>query len=368
MARKKRTPWRKRCDCGTACTHAYWLQVRVGRTRRWINLDEMFPDDSPAVAATKAREMARAGKLGAASVSSSVATVADVATLYRAKRTCKNDVYVDHFVASPALSAASTIGAMSMDTVTTADVKHACGKRVNDARRHFLQAARHLFNWAIHEGYATRTPFKTTQGAVLIKVPQSNKRTRRLEAGEDERIRAVGDAFINDFLTAMLATGCRPGELRTLQWSEVSDDRITVLAAKAKTRKSRKLPILPELRAVLEARRKAPDGSDLPADAFVFGDDTGRLITRERLCERWRVVCGAAKVVGLHLHDLRGEFASMMAESGVPTHLVRDTLGHSSLTMTNTYLRSRTDSLDDAFAQLQRSRITLVKRAAAKEA
>jgi integrase len=86
----------------------------------------------------------------------------------------------------------------------------------------------------------------------------------------------------------------------------------------------------------------------------VFGDDTGRVLSRERLCERWRRVCATAGVQGLHLHDLRGEFASRMAESGVPTHLVRDSLGHASLTMTSTYLRSRTDSLDDAYEQLRR--------------
>ena len=59
---------------------------------------------------------------------------------------------------------------------------------------------------------------------------------------------------------------------------------------------------------------------------------------------------------GLHLHDLRGEFASRMAENGVPTPLVRDSLGHASLTMTSTYLRTRTDSLDGAYDQLQRHR------------
>jgi integrase len=341
------------------------LQVRVGTTRRWVNLTETFPDDELSVAAAKAKTMAQAGRLTATPAPVAL-TVRDVAALYRAQRTAKNDVYVDHFVAAATVSG-GIVGDKTMDEVSTADVKHACGKRVNDARRHFLQAARHLFSWSIKEGHATRTPFKTMQGAVLISVPQSRKRTRRLEDGEEQRIRDVGDAFINDFLTAMLSTGCRPGELRTLQWSEVSDDRIAVLAEKAKTKKLRKLPILPDFKEVLDRRRKAPDGTDLPADAYVFGDDTGRLMTRERLCERWRDVCAKAKVVGLHLHDLRGEFASMMAESGVPTHLVRDTLGHSSLTMTNTYLRSRTNSLDDAFEQLQRGKIKLVKGAAAAQ-
>ncbi len=103
----------------------------------------------------------------------------------------------------------------------------------------------------------------------------------------------------------MLSTGCRPGGLRTLQWSEVSDDRITVLAATAKDREMRKLPILPELQAVLDTRRKGPDGKNLSDDAYVFGDDTGRMLSRERLCERWRIVCAAAKIVGLHMRDLR---------------------------------------------------------------
>ncbi len=56
-----------------------------------------------------------------------------------------------------------------------------------------------------------------------------------------------------------------------------------------------------------------------------------------------------------------------MAEGDIPLHQVRDTTGHSSLTMTSTYLRSRPDSLGDAFDQLQRRRkIALVKGAAAQ--
>ena len=72
---------------------------------------------------------------------------------------------------------------------------------------------------------------------------------------------------------------------------------------------------------------------------------------RRRLCERWKATCKRAKVNGLHLHDLRGEFASQLAESGVPSQGVRDALGHSSTTMTSTYLRSRSDSLDEAYKQ-----------------
>ena len=76
-------------------------------------------------------------------------------------------------------------------------------------------------------------------------------------------------------------------------------------------------------------------------------------------------VCGA-KVEGLHFHDLRGEAGSRMAEAGVALHQVRDALGHTSVTMTDTYLRSRTASLDDAFGKLHEAGTVLpFKRASA---
>ena len=92
-----------------------------------------------------------------------------------------------------------------------------------------------------------------------------------------------------------------------------------------------------------------PDARDLPHAAYVFGNETGDMLTRRRLCTLWAATCERAKVVNLHLHALRGEFASQLAESGVPIQGVRDALGHSSTTMTSTYLRSRSDSLDDAY-------------------
>jgi len=80
---------------------------------------------------------------------------------------------------------------------------------------------------------------------------------------------------------------------------------------------------------MLERRKLRSDGEDLPPHAYVFRDDTGRMVKIKRLNERWRNVCSAANVNGLHphLHDLRGEFASQLSESRVPVEQVRDALG-----------------------------------------
>lgn len=376
MPRRRRTKrafeFGKRCHCQdrNTCSHDWWLRVYSAGKRQRINLTEMFPSDAVEVAAAKAKDMARKGliingQLVNASNDTRL-TLGDVADRYVTARGERKNYYLDGLRAIEVAAANGTViklGDKPVDEVTTADINHAvtawrsrkrskAGARGGAvAERQLLQAARHLFNWSIKHGYATRTPFLSSQGVKLISIKVTKGRTRRLEAGEADRILAVADPYIADFFTAMIETGCRPGELRTLQWSEVQADRFVILAAKAKDRDERKVPIEPTLRAILDRRRIGPDGHDLPATAYVFGDDTGMEMHRRRLCERWKATCKRANVVGLHLHDLRGEFASQLAESGVPIQGVRDALGHSSTTMTSTYLRSRSDSLDEAYKQ-----------------
>lgn len=156
---------------------------------------------------------------------------------------------------------------------------------------------------------------------------------------------------MKDFFIALLETGCRPGELRTRQWSEVRGDDFVVLAHNAKDRDEREIPIEPRLAAVLAQRRTGPDGQDLPADAHVFGDDTGRMLSRRTVCERWQDTCARAGIKYLQMRDLRREFASQLAESKVPLHEVRDALGHSSTTMTNTYFGIGAQALRRAYKQ-----------------
>jgi integrase len=165
----------------------------------------------------------------------------------------------------------------------------------------------------------------------------------------ESRIRLAADPYIADFFTAMLETACRPGELRTLQWSEVKQDHFVILPAKAKTRRERRIPILRTLRGILDRRRIGPDGLPLDDKAFVFANETGEEMPRRRLCNLWLATCARAKVVNLHLHDLRGEAASQLSDAGAPDHEVRDALGHSSTLMTNTYLRTRINTLQKTY-------------------
>lgn len=74
---------------------------------------------------------------------------------------------------------------------------------------------------------------------------------------------------------AALETGCRSGELLSLQWRDVREvDNVLLLpAGKTKDGEARDVPITSRLRAVLEMRRLDPAGQPFGPDAFVFGNE-----------------------------------------------------------------------------------------------
>lgn len=369
----------KRCACRVpdTCTHDWWLRVFARGKRQRVNVTERYALALPMtradveVHAAKAKDEARRGVLHP-STGDSRLTLGDVADRYVAAYPDRSHYYVTGLRETTVPGASGAIVKVEtkpIDEVTTSDIKHAVRKwrerkrtsaavqQGNVAIRHLLQTARHLFNWAIKEGYATRTPFLSPQGVTMISIKSTKGRSRRLEEGEEQRILDAACPFIAEFFVAMIETGCRPGELRTLQWSEVREDYLIVLAEKAKDREERRIPIMPTLREILDRRKLGPDGAELPSDAHVFGSETGDLFSKERVCELWRRTCERAKVKNLHLHDLRGEAGSQLLEAGVPIHEVRDALGHSSTTMTSAYLRTRVNSLKQAYERRHRLRV-----------
>jgi len=355
MAKKKRKrtlELGKRCRCTKpdVCAHDWFLRVFAHGKRARVNLTERFTLARPMarkdveVFAVTARDSARRGQLHEARRGTLGSAI---------------DRYIDTFGDNHYIHALDKFRDVAADKISAEDIEAAekawfathprAGK---GSRRHVLQTARHMFNWAIQRKLCHETPFRSAQGVPLIKVPKAGKRKRRLEAGEAERIVAVASDYIKDIFTAMTLTGCRPGELRTLQFSEVRD-RIVILAEKAKDHEERSIPILPDVAEILARRRLGPDGNALPDSAYVFGSATGEMVKRRQLIKLWTDTCAATGIVGLHMHDLRAEFGSRLSELGAPLSEIRDALGHSSVTMTDTYLRSRLTTLDSTYNRLR---------------
>jgi integrase len=237
--------------------------------------------------------------------------------------------------------------------------KATCSQAGNVGADRALKRMRHLFNWAIEEGYTTTTPFRIGDKAVIHFATEQPRR-RRLEAGEEGRlIEHASSPLMQALIIAALDSGLRRGELLALRWEHVNLTRcrLELPGTITKTGRDRVASFAPKgrLAGVLEMRRNDPTGEPLPPTAHVFGDEVGGRVKDFR--EQWRRTCDAAKVTGLRFHDLRREFGSQLLETpGVSVHHVRDALGHADLKTTSRYLSTTPEQLDDVMRRREAHR------------
>ncbi|HXG89535.1 MAG TPA: site-specific integrase [Vicinamibacterales bacterium] len=208
-----------------------------------------------------------------------------------------------------------------------------------------MSRLRHLCNWAIENGFRNDTPFKIGAKTVIRLDPTCEQgRDTRLAPGDEARLLAHASPHMRSLIVAALSTGCRVGELLSLQWHQIRrDDRgepewLVLPGAKTKTGDGRTIPIGSKLRAELWMRRHGPDGREHAEDAYIFGEDDGEQVRSIR--SAWRHTCQRSGVHGVKFHDLRREFASRLLESSARIHDVAAFLGHANVSTTSTYLKS----------------------------
>jgi integrase len=228
---------------------------------------------------------------------------------------------------------ARKFGEWPADGVTLEMLESFQGQRPTIAGNRDLALLRAMFNWAVRKKLVPSTPFKIGNVS-SVRLAREEPRSRRLQPGEEERL-MLASGGLRDLIIAALETGCRLGELLSLQWDQVRGD-LFLPAGKTKAKKPRRVPVSTVLQGTLEARRNDPAGDPLPADAFVFGDEVGR--RRWSIKTAWRLTCQRAKVAGLHFHDLRREAGSRWMDAGVPLATIQRWLGHHNISQTSTYL------------------------------
>jgi integrase len=105
------------------------------------------------------------------------------------------------------------------------------------------------------------------------------------------------------------------------------------------------------LRAVLDWLRIDAEGQHKADNARVFSNSVGEPIAYFRTA--WEAACRRAKVTDIRWHDLRHEYASRLAERGVPLSQVRDLLGHASIVTTERYDTQKLEALQAAAKRLE---------------
>ena len=203
--------------------------------------------------------------------------------------------------------------------------------------------------------------------ALRIKAPPDDLNERILTEPETHRLlAALADPRDRTLLRLAYAAALRVSELVGLRWRNLRDregggGQITVLGKGSKFRSSLVRPaVWDEVRALARLDRKTrsasptflADGS-LNPDAPVFRSRNGVPLGIKQV---WRIVRRAAEEAGLTAkvspHWLRHAHASHALDRGAPIHLVRDSLGHSSIATTNRYLHARPTEHSERFLAL----------------
>jgi integrase len=272
--------------------------------------------------------------------------------------------------------------------------------RAASTRNQYIQLVKALFRWATKKGYFTRNPIADSEN---IKREKHAKRNRRLMSdvindkgkiereGEERRLLAVSGSYLQRVIIVALETGCRRGELLSLEWRDVNRDRneITVRSETTKTKTTRILPISTRLAGVLDMARTAlettmdsgptrnitaQERAALLGRCFVFGDETGLKVanckrawetavlkahghTPERTKHRGKGLAKGSRrtldAIDLHFHDLRHEAGSRLLETGWPLHHVQQMLGHANISQTSTYLNANRMGLQDSMRRFE---------------
>jgi integrase len=112
----------------------------------------------------------------------------------------------------------------------------------------------------------------------------------------------------------LLFTGCRVGEILSLQWSHVHLDRRLLLLPDSKTGAKAVYLSDTAIRVLTDIKRD-------PTSAYVLtGTPPDKPIVSLR--KPWVNICTAAKIHNLRLHDLRHSFASIGAADGVSLQMI----------------------------------------------
>ncbi|MBF0488454.1 MAG: tyrosine-type recombinase/integrase [Nitrospirae bacterium] len=157
--------------------------------------------------------------------------------------------------------------------------------------------------------------------------------TEQIEA----MFKLIGDNKMHKLAFALyIYTGMRRGEIQRLKWSDIQGD--TLVVKKAKSFKSRRIPIIPQLNKILsEYRQDVGDIFDVQAPQI------------GRIMKRYLKQAGLSDVKP---HDLRHTVGSQLVMAGVDMRTVQELLGHSSITTTLIYSHLSQEHIRKALEKL----------------
>jgi integrase len=204
---------------------------------------------------------------------------------------------------------------------------------------------RRMFKLSIRWGMRTDNPAQGIERNVEY-------HRRRYLAGDElarltKALTAHSDQQSANIVRVLLLTGARKGEVLAMRWTDLNltEGVWSKLPSSTKQKEHHQVPLSAPVRQLL-AEIQAEQMSrhpKRPLGEFVFPGigDSGHQIDIKK---SWRVLCRAAGIDNLRIHDLRHSFASQLASGGASLPLIGQLLGHSQPSTTARYSHLFLDS------------------------
>lgn len=196
-----------------------------------------------------------------------------------------------------------------------------------------LSCLRKIYNVAIDWNFAADNPVRK----VKFFSENESVRERVLSPDEERKLFEVSSPRLISILNVALSTGMRKGEILGLQWKNVSLEKGEIRVVASKSGKDRILPINSALFEVLQALKRQNGQGE-----YVFENPDTRKPYVD-IKRSFSTACKRAGIEDLRFHDLRHTFASRLVKRGVDLIIVKELLGHASVTTTQRYTHSRAE-------------------------
>ena len=231
------------------------------------------------------------------------------------------------------------LGTKAIDSITTADVELARNLHLQDHKpasaNHWLRILKLLTMWAVKRGTLATPPWRVS----MLKVQKRPRATLALDVARTW-FDAVDDAAkrtpaVATAVRMMFGLGLRESECASARWEWVDWQRATYTPGITKGREAEPVPMPAWLVEHLEPLRQAQGLIVVREDGKEFQSGFARQVMRK--------ANSSCSLKGITPHRLRGTFATLLSEAGVPVQTIQRVMRHKSPVTTMGYLEKNLD-------------------------
>lgn len=242
-----------------------------------------------------------------------------------------------------------------LEKIKSDAVKKGLSKR---SANYHLDLVRQVWNRAIIDENTDKQP----PNRKVKKFKLDNKRDRYMTQEEEGLLLpALMQASLreHDMTLLSLDTGARWGEVADLRWENVQLDNEMLRFPDTKPGNTRPGYMTSRVKSMLLRRKQACED-----ESYVFPGRNGGVLKRpsntfERVVKRLKLNEGVTdRLLKMTFHTCRHTFASRLVSSGVDLYVVKELMGHSSITITERYAHLKPERKRAAVNVLEQQKTT----------